>query len=138
MKPRALRHFLSIILFQVALSAYAQEPNIQFDTQKIDLGDTLYWKGASYPYFFIYENTGTAPLIVNKVIGHCPCLRIEFSTDPLPPAAKDTIRVYFTPTHAGKYMHRLSVFTNSPRNGIQLYASGNFPNPSAMKKEEQP
>ena len=136
MKPSVLRHILTLsVFFLAAVSAFAQESNIQFETQKIDLGDTLYRKDAYYPYYFIYENTGTAPLIVSNVIAHCPCLRVEYSTEPLAPAAKDTICVYFTPTHAGKYSHRLSVFTNSPRNGIPLFARGNFLNPSAVKKE---
>lgn len=138
MKQRTLRHILSLFVSLVAVSAYAQESNILFETQKIDLGDTLYWKEATYPYYFIYENTGTAPLIVSKVIAHCPCIRVEYSTEPLPPAARDTIRVFFTPTHASKYSQRLSVFTNSPRNGIQLYAKGNFLSPTEMKKEEEP
>ena len=105
--------------------AVAPAPDIRFETQKIDIGDTLYRKGTEYPYYFVYENNGTAPLIVNKVVATCPCLRIEFSTDPLPPGASDTLRVYFTPNHASKYTQRMTVFTNS-RNGIQLFAKGNF------------
>ncbi len=108
----------------------APAPDIRFETQKIDVGDTLYRKGTEYPYHFVYENTGTAPLIVNEVIAACPCLRIEFSTDPLPPGASDTLRVYFTPNHASKYTQRMTVFTNAV-DGIQLFAKGNF-----LKKSE--
>ena len=137
MKRRILRHILSFFAFLIAVCAYAQESNIVFETQKIDLGDTLYREGATYPYEFIYENTGSAPLIVNRVSAHCSCLHVVFSTDPLPPASRDTIRVYFTPTRPGKYSHRLTVFTNSPMTGIQLFAKGNFLKPAA-KNSEQP
>ena len=131
---RLFRHIVSVGLALVPLCALAQnqsdgevlEPNIRFETQKIDIGDTLYQKNTAYLYDFVYENTGTAPLIVNKVIATCPCLRVEFSTEPIAPGARDTLHVYFTPNHASKYTQRLSVFTNSPRNGIQLFAKGNF------------
>lgn len=136
MKQRTLQYLTVFSAVLLGVSVFAQEPNISFETQKIDLGDTLFCSGVSYPYFFVYENTGSAPLIVNEVIATCPCLRVEFSSEPLPPAAKDTIRVYFTPTRPSKYTQRLSVFTNSPRNGIQLFAKGNFMKQSAWKSRE--
>lgn len=112
-------------------------PDIRFETQKIDIGDTLYRKDAEYAYLYVYENTGTAPLIVNKVVAACPCIRVEFSTDPLPPGQRDTLHVYFTPNHASKFTQRMTVFTNSPSTGLQLFARGNFLKPSEWKARKQ-
>lgn len=94
--------------------------------QKIDLGDTLYEKDSTYVYRFVYENTGDAPLIVNKVVGHCPCVTISHSTEPLPSGGRDTVTVYFKPTHASKYTQRITVFNNSARSVVTLFAKGNF------------
>lgn len=112
--------------------------DIQFVSQKIDYGRVLYKKDSSYVYRFVYVNTGNAPLIVNQVRGHCPCLDIHHSVDPLLPGQRDTIVVRFTPARASKYSHRLTVFTNSPTTGISLFLMGNFLRPSDMKKEEEP
>ena len=118
--------FLCLVSYSQTTEPSGPVPGIQFETQKIDFGNVLYKKDSAYVYQFVYENTGDAPLIVNQVRGHCPCLDIRHSVNPLPPGQRDTIVVYFTPTHASKYTHRLTVFTNSPRNGISLYLKGNF------------
>ena len=112
-------------------------PDIRFVTQKIDIGDTLYRKNAEYLYRFVFENTGDAPLIVNKVVAACPCIRVEHTTDPLPPGQRDTLYVFFKPSHASRYSQRLTVFTNSPSSGLQLFARGNFLKPSEWKLRKQ-
>ena len=133
-----------LLLLSVQLFAQTETtmpaPGIVFHTQKIDIGDTLYQKDAVFEYPFVYENPGTAPLIINKVIATCPCIRVEIPEEPLAPGGVDTLKVYFTPGHASKFTQRLSVFTNSPRNGIQLFAKGNFLKPAeweARKKQTE-
>ena len=111
---------------------------ILFDTLKIDLGDTLYEKDSTYVYRFPYENTGSAPLILNKVIGHCPCVTISHSTEPLPPGGLDTLTVFFKPVHASKYTQRITVFNNSSHSVVTLYAKGNFLKPSDLKSKAKP
>lgn len=133
---RAIRSFLLFLFLSVmtVFPAFSQEvvqpavpaASIQFDTQKIDLGDTLYRKDSTYVYHFYYVNTGTDPLIVNKVVGHCPCVTVTHSTDPLPPGGRDSVTVYFKPTHASKYSQRIAVFNNSSRSVVTLHAKGNF------------
>lgn len=112
----------------VASEGHASE--IRFESQRIDLGETLYKNDSTYVYLFPYENTGSAPLIVNKVVGHCPCVTVDYSTDPLPPGGRDTLSVYFKPSHASKYTQRVTVFSNSVRSVVTLYAKGNFLNSS--------
>lgn len=139
-----LRHVATFCLALIPFIGSAQEqdsdvslPSIRFETQKIDIGDTLFRRNTEYLYLFIYENDGTAPLIVNKVVASCPCIREEHTTDPLPPGQRDTLRVFFTPSHASKFTQRLTVFTNSPSTGIQLFARGNFLKPSEWKTRKQ-
>ena len=111
-------------------------PDIRFEAKRIDYGDVLYLKDSTYVYRFVYENTGSAPLILNKVIGHCPCVTVSHSTDPLSPGGRDTLTVYFKPAHASKYSQQITVFSNASRSVISLYAKGNFMMPSDFKTEE--
>ena len=137
---------LFCVLGFLPLAAFAQTEGtredspqsfIRFQTQKIDIGDTLYRKETTYLYVFVYENQGTAPLIVNKVSCACPCIRVDFSTDPLPPGQTDTLKVYFTPSHASRYTQRLTVFTNSPNSGTLLYVKGTFLKPSEWRARKE-
>lgn len=132
--------FVSVFLCSSCL-LFAQEqtevlPSIQFDSQKIDIGEHPYVAGTTYRYDFVYENTGEVPLIVNRVTAGCPCVSITFSTDPLPPGQRDTVVVFFTPTHASRYSQRLTVFSNSDKPALTLFAKGTFLKPEGSKKKK--
>ena len=102
-------------------------PNIAFESHKIDIGDTLYRKGTTYEYRFVFKSTGSEPLVLVKTIAACPCITLDFPQDPIPPGQTDTVTVYFTPSHASRFTQRISVLTNSEeRPLLQLYAKGNF------------
>lgn len=139
---RKVVYCLSLLLCLVSCPhSWAQNhddngPDIRFETERIDYGDVLYVKDSTYVYRFVYENTGSAPLIVNKVVGHCPCVKVSHSTDPLPPGGRDTLSVYFKPAHASKYSQQITVFSNSSWSVNTLYAKGNFLKPSDFKTEE--
>lgn len=111
---------------QKLVGSVDQVSTIRFDTLRIDLGKTLYTKDSTYVYRFAYENVGNAPLIVNKAVGHCPCITVEHSTEPLAPGGRDTLTVFFKPSHASKYSQQITVFNNSSRSVITLYAKGTF------------
>ena len=119
-----------------AQTATDDSPKIRFEAKRIDYGDVLYIKDSTYVYRFVYENVGSSPLIVNQVIGHCPCVSVTYSTDPLPPGGRDTVSVFFKPTHASKYSQQISVFSNSPISVLSLYAKGNFLKSTDMKTDE--
>ena len=113
-------------------------PEIRFENKRMDFGDVLYRKDSTYVYRFAYENTGSAPLIVNQVVGHCPCVTIRHSTEPLPPAGRDTLSVYFKPSRASKYTQQITVFNNSSDDVVTLYAKGNFLKLSEWKSKTKP
>lgn len=132
-------YYLSVLLcFALSIRLSAQTaidngPDILFEGKSIDYGDTIYKADSTYVYRFIYENTGLSPLIVNKVVGHCPCVTIDYSTEPLPSGGRDTVTVYFKPVHASKYTQRITVFNNSSHSVVTLFAKANFLKPSDPK-----
>lgn len=131
--------YLSVLLcFALSIRLSAQTaidngPDILFEAKSIDYGDTIYKADSTYVYRFIYENTGLSALIVNKVVGHCPCVTIDYSTEPLPSGGRDTVTVYFKPVHASKYTQRITVFNNSSHSVVTLFAKANFLKPSDPK-----
>ena len=136
---RNVVYYLSVLLcFALSIRLSAQTaidngPDILFEAKSIDYGDTIYKADSTYVYRFIYENTGLSELIVNKVVGHCPCVTIDYSTEPLPSGGRDTVTVYFKPVHASKYTQRITVFNNSSHSVVTLFAKANFLKPSDPK-----
>ena len=136
---RNVVYYLSVLLcFALSIRLSAQPaidngPDILFEAKSIDYGDTIYKADSTYVYRFIYENTGLSALIVNKVVGHCPCVTIDYSTEPLPSGGRDTVTVYFKPVHASKYTQRITVFNNSSHSVVTLFAKANFLKPSDPK-----
>ena len=136
---RNVVYYLSVLLcFALSIRLSAQTaidngPVILFEAKSIDYGDTIYKADSTYVYRFIYENTGLSALIVNKVVGHCPCVTIDYSTEPLPSGGRDTVTVYFKPVHASKYTQRITVFNNSSHSVVTLFAKANFLKPSDPK-----
>ena len=136
---RNVVYYLSVLLcFALSIRLSAQTaidngPDILFEAKSIDYGDTIYKADSTYVYRFFYENTGLSPLIVNKVVGHCPCVTIDYSTEPLPSGGRDTVTVYFKPVHASKYTQRITVFNNSSHSVVTLFAKANFLKPSDPK-----
>lgn len=136
---RNVVYYLSVLLcFALSIRLSAQTaidngPDILFEGKSIDYGDTIYKADSTYVYRFIYENTGLSALIVNKVVGHCPCVTIDYSTEPLPSGGRDTVTVYFKPVHASKYTQRITVFNNSSHSVVTLFAKANFLKPSDPK-----
>jgi hypothetical protein len=137
-------YYLSVLLcFALSIRLSAQTaidngPDILFEAKSIDYGDTIYKADSTYVYRFIYENTGLSALIVNKVVGHCPCVTIDYSTEPLPSGGRDTVTVYFKPVHASKYTQRITVFNNSSHSVVTLFAKANFLKPSDPKLTVKP
>ena len=138
------RYGLSLLFFLLCIfpvfsqtqQAVSEHPEITFQSNKIDFGDTLYRKEAVYEYDFVFENTGSAPLVINKVVATCPCVTVPLPEGPIPPGTVDTLKVYFKPNHASKYTQRIMVFTNCPISSSQLYAKGNFLKPSEWKARQ--
>lgn len=136
---RNVVYYLSVLLcFALSIRLSAQTaidngPDILFEAKSIDYGDTIYKADSTYVYRFIYENTGLSALIVNKVVGHCPCVTIDYSTEPLPSGGRDTVTVFFKPVHASKYTQRITVFNNSSHSVVTLFAKANFLKPSNPK-----
>ena len=141
---RNVVYYLSVLLcFALSIRLSAQTaidngPDILFEAKSIDYGDTIYKADSTYVYRFIYENTGLSALIVNKVVGHCPCVTIDYSTDPLPSGGRDTLTVYFKPVHASKYTQRITVFNNSSHSVVTLFAKANFLKSSDPKLTAKP
>jgi hypothetical protein len=71
-------------------------------------GTTKKWdktpEGEILKHYFVFKNSGDAPLIIDEAMVVCPCTKITLPTKPVPSGAKDSILVTFDTNH--KFYHQ--------------------------------
>lgn len=104
-----------LVLFAMGwfLCCFAQE--IKFETVVHDFGEVFH--NAPAVYDFVFTNTGTEPLIVQKPKSSCGCLVPSWPKDPIMPGAKEKVTLTYNTNRTGninKSVTVLSNATNSP------------------------
>ena len=52
-------------------------------------------EGAQLQHYFVFENNGEVPLIIDEALVSCSCTKVQFPQQPTPPQQKDSILVSF-------------------------------------------
>ena len=66
-------------------------------------------------HYFVYKNSGTEPLVIQKVETSCGCTRATFSKKPLAPGGTDSIRVTYDGNgfSQGHFIKGCDVYSNA-------------------------
>lgn len=59
-------------------------------------------EGVQLQHYFVFENTGEVPLIIDDALVSCTCTKVDFPKNPILPNEKDSILVSFD-THQKYY-----------------------------------
>lgn len=106
------------------MTAQEKNPAINFEKETIDYGDIS--KGSEGTRTFIFENTGTAPLLIKGVRSSCGCTIPKKPEDPIAPGEKGEIIVKYDTNRVGVFRKTITVNTNVPTNAmIALKIKGN-------------
>ena len=74
---------------------------------------------------FDFMNTGTAPLIINKVQTSCGCTTPSYTKEPILPGQKGEIKVaYNTTNRVGSFEKSITILTNVPDTTFRLTIKG--------------
>ncbi|OUW74295.1 MAG: hypothetical protein CBD64_03140 [Flavobacteriaceae bacterium TMED204] len=116
--------YILISFSSVAMTAQEKNPMINFEKETIDYGDIS--KGSEGTRTFIFENTGTAPLLIKGVRSSCGCTIPKKPEDPIAPGEKGEIIVRYDTNRVGVFRKTITVNTNVPTNAmIALKIKGN-------------
>tara|TARA_A100001015_G_scaffold58789_2_gene64792 strand:+ start:3326 stop:3706 length:381 start_codon:yes stop_codon:yes gene_type:complete len=116
--------YILISFSSVAMTAQEKNPAINFEKETIDYGDIS--KGSEGTRSFIFENTGTAPLLIKGVRSSCGCTIPKKPEDPIAPGEKGEIIVRYDTNRVGVFRKTITVNTNVPTNAmIALKIKGN-------------
>lgn len=101
----------------------AQE--ITFKETTHNFGDIIY-KGEAVCEF-VFENTGTEPLVLTKPKSSCGCTVAEWPSEPILPGKTDKIIVRYKNTHkCGTFNKTITVYSNAVKNKeVRLTIKGN-------------
>jgi hypothetical protein len=94
-----------------------------FPNQTIDLGTIKVNKSNTINIPF--ENRGENGLTIYNVVPECGCSVPEWPLRPIPPGAKETIKVTFTASGSGYFNKVLSIFANNSKGPIIIHITGN-------------
>lgn len=89
----------------------ALKPQIKFETEVIDYG-TIEYKSDGIRYFR-FENTGSAPLIIEKVKGSCGCTVPTKPEDPIMPGETGEIKVKYATNRVGRFTKTVTITSNA-------------------------
>lgn len=98
------------------LSAQQQGPHIAFDKVVHDYGKIQETDGVA-SYKFEFTNTGSAPLIIQRVSATCGCTSSEYTKKPVTPGEKGFISSEYNPANRpGPFDKTIRVYSNSNEN----------------------
>ena len=116
------------LLTGVPLVSSAQaKANIEFKERKHDFGKIPAVRKDSVCFYF--ENTGTAPLVIQKVTTTCGCTASEWSKEPIEPGSNGHVKVVFNPKgYNGTFSKSIFVKSNAETDVVLLKITGEVMN----------
>lgn len=136
-----MKRLTSLLIF-VLLGAmvYAQDaeepvavdgPKLTFENETIDYGTIE--QNSDGNREFVFTNTGTAPVVIDRCQGTCGCTVPECPKEPIMPGESRTIKVKYATNRLGRFNKGVKVYSNATPEGqpFNLYIKGNV-----LTKEE--
>ncbi len=115
--------FLCSLLF-LSLVGFAQEPILKFEHTEHDFG-TIQEADGEVTVMFKFANTGTAPLVINRVQASCGCTTPTWEQRPIEPGASGMIAVTYDPyARPGKFAKSIVVYSNATQAQTLLQIKG--------------
>ena len=104
---------ISLLFFGVVAFSQLSETKIQISSTEHDFG-TFKEDSGRQTFDFIITNTGTNPLVIQKVVASCGCTTPEWTRQPIPSGGTGKVTAIYDPmNYPGKFNKTLTVYTNT-------------------------
>ena len=119
---------LFVLLFMSNLipgvMAQQKQATISFDKLIHDFG-TIKEEDGNVTCIFSFKNTGSVPLVINRVTASCGCTSPAWSREPIIPGGGGFVKAtYSTKNRPGKFSKSLTVFSNAAKRAVVLTIKG--------------
>jgi hypothetical protein len=124
-----------ILSLVFTMGMMAQTPAITFEKSTHDFGKIKEQDGLAN-YSFTFKNTGTTPLVINRVNASCGCTTPNWSKEPILPGKSGTITASYNPAgRPGPFIKTITVFSNAGPNPVTLSIKGDvIPRPAVSRE----
>ncbi|MBO5188405.1 MAG: DUF1573 domain-containing protein [Alistipes sp.] len=84
-------------------------------------------RGGELVYEFRFTNSGTAPLVLTRVVTTCSCLKAHFNRRPVAPGESAGIRIVYEPhkSEPGVFNKVIQIYSNSAEGREVITVQGN-------------
>lgn len=115
---------LLIFLMGVNLNAQQRNATIAFDKTDHDFGRFKEEDG-KVSHEFVFTNTGSEPIIINRVAASCGCTATSWTKEPILPGGKGYVKAEYNPRNRpGRFNKTVTVFTNAEPRTVILRIMG--------------
>ena len=119
---------LFVLLFMSNLipgvMAQQKQATISFDKLIHDFG-TFKEEDGNATCTFSFTNTGSVPLVINRVTASCGCTSPAWSREPIIPGGGGFVKATYNPKNRpGKFSKSLTVFSNAEKKAVVLTIKG--------------
>lgn len=113
-----------VLLLGVAVAQGSKGAEISVATPDHDFGNITESAG-KVSHTFSFKNTGTAPLVITRVIASCGCTTPQYSNEPIAPGKEGKIVVTFDPAgRPGQFLKTIAVYSNGKDGATTLRVKG--------------
>ena len=124
--------FTFMILFTLSLESQEKVAEVTFEKILIDYG--IIDHGVDGKRTFNFKNTGTAPLIFNRIYSSCGCTIPKKPEKPIQPGESGSIDVEYDTKRTGAFQKAITVNSNAVNSNIILRIKGEIlPEPELDK-----
>ena len=124
--------FTLMILFTLSLESQEKVAEVTFEKILIDYG--IIDHGVDGKRTFNFKNTGTAPLIFNRIYSSCGCTIPKKPEKPILPGESGSIDVEYDTKRTGAFQKAITVNSNAVNSNIILRIKGEIlPEPELDK-----
>jgi hypothetical protein len=110
-----MKQIFTLLLAFCSIALFAQEPTpettkapefvmltaeITFEESSYDYGTIM--DGDKVEHVYVFENTGSEPLVISNAKGSCGCTVPDWPKNPIAPGEKGEIKVVFNSKNKGK------------------------------------
>lgn len=112
MKKLALLMVMVLVVFAAQAQEQQTGPVMTFQEKSIDFGDLT--QGDKVEHTFVFQNTGTAPLIISNVAVTCGCTATQWPKEPIAPGKSSELKISFNSTgKMGKQNSVVRIYSNA-------------------------
>lgn len=109
---------------QVAMAQDNNSAKIVVPEDTYDFG-TIKEGDGNVSHVFIVKNTGSAPLVITRVVSSCGCTTPEFTKEPIAPGKTGEIKVIYNPSgRVYPFNKTVSIYSNGKQGPLVLTIKG--------------